>query len=382
MALKIARRGGVDPFIVMEVMRAANERVAAGGDVFHMEVGQPSGGAPQGAIAALKSALDSGPLGYTEAMGTPALRRRIARHYADVYGVSVPWERIAATTGSSAAFLLSFLAAFDPGDRVVLTDPSYPCYRNILGALGIEVVHVPVGPGTRFQPTPAVLDSIGGEIAGLVVASPSNPTGSMIRPAELADLTRYCDGRGIRLISDEIYHGITYGTEAATALATTGDAIVINSFSKYFSMTGWRIGWMVLPDSMVETVERLSQNLFISPPSLAQVGALAAFECSAELDANVARYARNRDILLEALPKAGIGSFAPPDGAFYLYADIGHLTNDSRAFCARMLAETGVAATPGIDFDGGRGARFMRFSFAGATEDMAEAARRIGDWLR
>jgi len=382
MALKIARRGGVDPFIVMEVMRAANERVAAGGDVFHMEVGQPSSGAPQGAIAALKSALDSGPLGYTEAMGTPALRRRIARHYADVYGVSVPWERIAATTGSSAAFLLSFLAAFDPGDRVVLTDPSYPCYRNILGALGIEVVHVPVGPGTRFQPTPAVLDSIGGEIAGLVVASPSNPTGSMIRPAELADLTRYCDGRGIRLISDEIYHGITYGTEAATALATTGDAIVINSFSKYFSMTGWRIGWMVLPDSMVETVERLSQNLFISPPSLAQVGALAAFECSAELDANVARYARNRDILLEALPKAGIGSFAPPDGAFYLYADIGHLTNDSRAFCARMLAETGVAATPGIDFDGGRGARFMRFSFAGATEDMAEAARRIGDWLR
>ena len=382
MALKIARRGGVDPFIVMEVMRAANERVAAGGGVLHMEVGQPSSGAPQGAIAALKSALDSGPLGYTEAMGTPALRRRIARHYADVYGVSVPWERVAATTGSSAAFLLSFLAAFDPGDRVVLTDPSYPCYRNILGALGIEVVHVPVGPDTRFQPTPAVLDGVGGEIAGLVVASPSNPTGSMIRPAELAELTRYCDGRGIRLISDEIYHGITYGTEAATALATTGDAIVINSFSKYFSMTGWRIGWMVLPDSMVEAVERLSQNLFISPPSLAQVGALAAFDCSAELDANVARYARNRDILLEALPKAGIGSFAPPDGAFYLYADIGHLTNDSRAFCARMLAETGVAATPGIDFDGGRGARFMRFSFAGATEDMAEAARRIGDWLR
>ena len=382
MALKIARRGGVDPFIVMEVMRAANERVAAGGDVLHMEVGQPSSGAPQGAIAALKTALDSGPLGYTEAMGMPALRRRIARHYADMYGVSVPWERIAATTGSSAAFLLSFLAAFDPGDRVLLTDPSYPCYRNILVALGIEVVHVPVGPDTRFQPTPAVLDGVAGDIVGLVVASPSNPTGSMIRPAELADLARYCDGRGIRLISDEIYHGITYGTEAATALATTGDAIVINSFSKYFSMTGWRIGWMVLPDAMVEAVERLSQNLFISPPSLAQVGALAAFDCSAELDANVARYARNRDILLEALPKAGIGSFAPPDGAFYLYADIGHLTNDSRAFCARMLTETGVAATPGIDFDGDRGARFMRFSFAGATEDMAEAARRIGDWLR
>jgi len=382
MALKIARRGGVDPFIVMEVMRAANERVAAGGDVLHMEVGQPSSGAPKGAIEALKTALDSGPLGYTEAMGMPALRRRIARHYADMYGVSVPWERIAATTGSSAAFLLSFLAAFDPGDRVVLTDPSYPCYRNILGALGVEVVHVPVGPETRFQPTPAVLDGVEGDVAGLVVASPSNPTGSMIRPAELAALTRYCQGRGIRLISDEIYHGITYGTEAATALATTGEAIVINSFSKYFSMTGWRIGWMVLPDSMVEAVERLSQNLFISPPSLAQVGALAAFDCGPELDANVARYARNRDVLLEALPKAGISAFAPPDGAFYLYADVGHLTNDSRAFCARLLAETGVAATPGIDFDGGRGARFMRFSFAGATEEMAEAARRIGDWLR
>ncbi|MFN4088621.1 MAG: pyridoxal phosphate-dependent aminotransferase [Alphaproteobacteria bacterium] len=381
MAAKLSRRSGVDPFIVMEVMRAANARVAQGGDVLHMEVGQPSSGAPRGAVDALKHALDQGPLGYTEAMGDLALRRRIARHYADTYGVAVPWERVAVTTGSSAAFLLSFLAAFDPGDRVVLTDPSYPCYRNILGALGVEIVNVPVGADTRFQATPAVLDRVQGDIAGLVVASPSNPTGSMLGAAELAALAGYCDERGIRLVSDEIYHGIVYGEPAATALASTDQAIVINSFSKYFSMTGWRVGWMVLPEAMVGPVERLAQNLFIAPPSLSQVGALAAFDCTAELDANVARYARNRALLLEALPRAGIETFAPPDGAFYLYADIGSLTDDSRAFCARLLAETGVAATPGIDFDAGRGNRFMRFSFAGATEDMAEAARRIARWL-
>ena len=379
---KTARRGNVAPFIVMEILRAANERAAAGASVCHLEVGQPGTGAPHGVVEAVRDALGRSPLGYTEAFGIPALRQRIAQHYTDSYGISVPAERVAVTTGSSAGFLLAFLASFDPGDRVVLTDPSYPCYRNILAALGLDPVHIPVGAETDYQPSPEMLDGVAGPIAGLVVASPSNPTGSMLGPGALQALAGYCADRGIRLVSDEIYHGITYGEPGATALAYSDEAIVINSFSKYFSMTGWRIGWMVLPEDLVPIVERLQQNLFISPPTVSQVGALAAFECREELAENVARYARNRALLLAELPGAGIDRFAPADGAFYLYADIGHLTNDSEAFCRRMLAEADVAATPGIDCDTGRGARFIRFSYAGSTEEVAEAAQRMRRWLR
>jgi len=385
MALKTARRAGIAPFIVMDVMRAANARdlaaTDAAGRAIHLEVGQPGTPAPSTVRAAAKAALDSDKLGYTDAMGVPQLRARIARHYAETHSIELDPARVCVTTGSSGGFLLAFLSAFDAGDRVALADPGYPAYRNILKAIDCLPVGLPATAASRYQPTPELLDAAGGELAGLIVASPANPTGSMLSAAELAALVDWCRKRGVRFVSDEIYHGIVYDGHATTALAAGDDVFVVNSFSKYFSMTGWRIGWMVLPEAMVEPVERLAQNLFISPPSLAQVGALAAFECGAELDGNVARYARNREVLLEALPKAGIDRFAPPDGAFYLYADIGHLTNDSRAFCARMLAETGVAATPGIDFDAGRGARFMRFSFAGATGDMAEAARRIARWL-
>lgn len=381
MTLKVAGRGHVSPFIVMDVMRAANERAAAGGDVLHLEVGQPSTGAPTGVVEAVRAVVGDQALGYTEALGLPELRRRIARHYADWYGTTVDPARIAVTTGSSGAFLLAFLACFEPGDRVVLTDPSYPCYRNILQTLGVETVHIPVGPGTRFQPSPALLDGVAGPIDGLIVASPSNPTGSMILPDELRDLVDYCRDRGIRLISDEIYHGITYDQPATTALSLGDDAVIVNSFSKYFSMTGWRLGWMVLPEALVTPVERLAQNLFISPPTLSQHGGVAAFDCHDELRANVARYAENRTLLLRELPKAGLDRLAPSDGAFYVYADVSHLTNDSGDLCRRMLAEIGVAATPGVDFDTGRGHGTLRFSFAGATDEVAEAARRLGGWL-
>ena len=380
--MKVARRGAIPPFFVMEVMKAANEREAAGGDVLHLEVGQPSTPAPGKVLAAAKRALTEDRLGYTEALGVPALRERIARHYRDYYGVDVAAERIVVTTGSSGGFLLSFLAAFDTGDRVAIGEPYYPGYRNILTALGVEPVTVTTGAATRFQPTPDLLRQRGGKLDGLLVASPANPTGTMIDRAAMAALVDYCAGHAIRLIVDEIYHGITYGGRAETVLALTDQAIVINSFSKYFSMTGWRLGWMVVPSDLSRAIECLAQNLFIAPPSLSQLAGIAAFDCGAELDANVARYRANRDLLLEELPAAGLDRLAPADGAFYIYADVGRLTNDSPAFCQRMLHETGVAATPGIDFDGELGRRFVRFSFAGSTEDIAEAARRLKTWLK
>ena len=386
MSLKVARRGGISPFIVMDVMRAANARDLAAKTAaercVHLEVGQPGTPAPRAVREAAAAALDSERLGYTLALGIEPLRERIARHYRDMYGVAVPPERIVVTTGSSGAFLLGFLAAFDHGDRVALADPGYPAYRNILMALGIEPVGVVADQDTRFQPTPALLDRIAGPIHGLIVASPANPTGSMMAPEDLAAVAGWCRERGVRLISDEIYHGITYGTRAATALAFSDEAIVINSFSKYFSMTGWRLGWMIVPPDLLRAVEVLAQNLYISPPTLPQLAAVAAFDAVEELDGNVARYRANRDLLLKALPEAGFTRFAPADGAFYLYADVAHMTNDSEAFCKRMLAETGVAATPGTDFDPGRGRHFVRFSYAGTTEDMLEAARRLKAWRR
>ncbi len=380
MALKVSSRGNVPPFIVMDVLAAANERAAQGHPVFHLEVGQPSTPAPQRVIEAARIALGSDKLGYTEALGIPALRRRIARHYLDWYGVDIDPARVVITTGSSGGFLLAFLAAFDAGDRVALAAPGYPAYRNILVALGIEAVSIPVGANTRFQPTAELVASLPKAVDGLIVASPSNPTGTMLDRAALKALADECAARGIRLVSDEIYHGIVYGEKAHSALEFTDQAIVVNSFSKYFSMTGWRLGWMVLPADLVRPAECLAQNLYISPPSLSQHAAIAAFDCHDELGANVRRYGENRALLLDMLPKAGFERIAPSDGAFYLYAEIDHMTLDSHEFCRRMLMETGVAATPGTDFDPERGHRYVRFSFAGSTQDMRAAAERLIAW--
>ena len=379
MALKIARRARVSPFIVMDILRAANERAAAGEDVLHLEVGQPGTGAPAAVIAAAKAALDGDRLGYTEAFGIPRLRGRIVRHYRDFYDLDVPEERIVVTTGSSGAFLLTFLSAFDAGDRVALAAPGYPAYRNILAALGLEVVELPAGPETGFQPSPELL-AAAGRIDGLILASPSNPAGTMVPAHELRRLVDYCAATGIRLISDEIYHGITFGEAATSALAFTHDAFVVNSFSKYFCMTGWRLGWMVVPADMLRAIECLTQNFYISPPTLSQHAAVAAFDCKEELDGHVARYARSRNVLLEALPEAGFENLAPVDGAFYIYADVTRISNDSEALCRRLLAETGVAMTPGTDFDTVRGNAFVRISFAGTTEDMQAAAERLVAW--
>ncbi len=385
MSLKVSGRAlEIPPFFVMEVMRAADAREVSGHAVYHMEVGQPGTGAPQGALQAAEEALRAQRLGYTDAQGVPEIRTAIAKRYRDYYGIGVAPERIVTTTGSSAAFVLAFLAAFDVGDRVALAAPGYPCYSNILSALGIEPVMLMATAEDRFQPNPALLDQAltEGPIDGLIVASPSNPTGTMLGRDAFRDLAAYCQKEGIRLISDEIYHGITYDRKADCALEFTPDAIVINSFSKYFSMTGWRLGWMVVPEELSRAIECLAQNLYISPPTLSQMAGLAALECGAELDRNVAVYARNRALLLEALPRAGVDRLAPADGAFYLYADISRLTNDSDAFCRAMLAETGVAATPGIDFDRARGNHFMRFSFAGPTAEIESAAQALLDWRR
>lgn len=378
--MKGSRRSAIAPFYAMDVLRKANARSEAGFDVLHLEIGEPSRRPPARVIEAAKAALDGRSLGYTEALGLPELRARIARHYRSDYGLDLPAERIVITTGSSGAFLLAFLSAFDAGDRIGLATPGYPAYRNTARALDLRPVNLAVEPETGFQPSPALIESCGSKLDGLIVASPSNPTGSMLATAAFDELACYCSDHGIRLISDEVYHGITYGRRADCALAFTEESVVINSFSKYFAMTGWRIGWMVVPEELMDRVERLAQNLFISPPTLPQYAAMTAFECRDELDSEVSRYAHNRAILLEELPEAAIDRFAPADGAFYLYADVSNLASDSMSFCERMLAETGVATTPGVDFDPERGRFFVRFSFAGATGDIEEAARRLRQW--
>ena len=380
MSLKISKRSDVAPFIVMDVMRDANARERAGESVIHLEVGQPSTAAPRAVLKAAHAALDSNKLGYSDSLGVHELRMRIARHYGDTSSVDLDPNRIIVTSGSSGAFVLSFLAAFDPGDRVALASPGYPAYRNILDTMGIFVVDLATGPESNYQPTPEALSRIDGPLHGLIVASPSNPTGTMVAPEPFKKLSRYCRDRGVRLISDEIYHGITFGTVATTAAAVNPDAVVINSFSKYFCMTGWRLGWMVAPEGLLRPMERLTQNLYIAPSTLAQLAAVAALDCREELDGHVARYDRNRRTLAQGLPEAGFGRLTEVQGAFYMYADVTDLTNDSPDFCRRMLAEAGVAATPGVDFDPARGTRYVRFSFAGSEADMTEAVRRLKNW--
>ncbi len=381
MSLKTATRGNIPSFIVMDVLRDANERQAGGGAVFHLEVGQPGTGAPAPVVEAVRGAVGRGRLGYTDALGIPTLRRRISRHYGEAYGVEVDPGRIAVTTGSSGAFLLAFLSAFDAGDRVGVATPGYPAYRNILRALGVEAVQVRTPLEGGFRMTPELLRSVDGPLAGLVLASPANPTGTVLTRQELADLVEACAERGIRLVSDEIYHGITYEEGAASALELTDEAIVINSFSKFYSMTGWRLGWMVLPEELVRPVECIAQNLFISPPTLSQVAAVHAFEATEELEGHVARYRRNRDRILRALPGMGIRRWGPAEGAFYVYADLTDFTDDSETFCRRMLRESGVATTPGTDFDPEEGRGFLRISFAGGEEDVGKALEAMGAWL-
>ncbi|MDI6910497.1 pyridoxal phosphate-dependent aminotransferase [Nocardioides sp.] len=386
---QVASRANVPPFHVMDLLAASAERQRTHGDVLNLLAGQPMTGAPAPVREEAKRLLDSGdPLGYTPAAGIRELREAIAGHHRRMHGIDVDPDQVVVTTGSSGGFLLAFLAAFEVGDRVAMARPGYPCYRNVLTALGCEVVEIPTGPETRFQPTVDQLDALT-DIRGLVVASPANPTGTMLLPSELAALAAYCEERGIQLISDEIYHGIEYaplaGAEplARSAWETSREAVVFSSFSKYFSMTGWRIGWMLAPDRLRRAVDVLTGNFTICPPVIAQRACLAAFDEAsyAELDGHVARYAENRRVLLDGLPRLGITELAPADGAFYVYADVGHLTDDTMRFARELLARTGVALAPGIDFDTVDGPRFVRLSFAGPGADIELALERLSTVL-
>ncbi|HVH24887.1 MAG TPA: pyridoxal phosphate-dependent aminotransferase, partial [Pseudonocardia sp.] len=355
----------------MDVWAAAGERQRTHGDLVNLSAGQPSTPAPVAVRDAATAALAGEVLGYTVALGIPELRAAVAAHYERTYGLEVAAEQVVVTTGSSGGFLLAFLAAFDAGDRVAMARPGYPCYRNILSALGCEVVELPCGPQTRYQPTVAMLEALDEPVRGLVLASPANPTGTVIDAGELAAIARYCERTGIQLVSDEIYHGISFPGAPATscAWASSREAIVVNSFSKYFSMTGWRLGWLLVPPRLLRAVDCLAGNFTVCPPALPQLAALGAFtpESYAEADSHVVRYRVNRDLLLAGLTRLGIARLAPADGAFYVYADVGHLTDDTMTWCHRLLAETGIATAPGIDFDTAVGNRFVRLSFAGAT---------------
>jgi aspartate/methionine/tyrosine aminotransferase len=368
----------VDPFIVMDVMEAARAAEADGRHVIHMEVGQPSTPAPAGARAALATAMEKDALGYTVALGLPELRRGIAGLYKRWYDIDLDPGRIVVTAGSSAAFLLSFTALFDAGDRVALGEPGYPSYRQILKALSLTPVGIPTRAEDRYQPRAADMPA---DVQGLIVASPANPSGTMLDHDTLAALIRAAEAQGVSFISDEIYHGLHYEGRAVSALEVSDEVYVINSFSKYFSMTGWRIGWMVVPEDHIRMVERLAQNMFICPPHASQVAALAALDCIDELEANRAVYAENRRLMLEGLPKAGFTKIAPPDGAFYIYADVSDLTDDSRAFAAEILDRAGVAVTPGLDFDPARGGQTLRFSYARSTADIREGLARLAAFM-
>ncbi len=379
-----SKRSNVPPFIVMDVMAAAAAIEASGRRVVHLEVGQPAAPAPATALKAAQAALTHGRIGYTETLGIASLRARIARHYRDIYNLALDPARVAVTTGSSGGFILAFLALFEAGDRVALANPGYPPYRHILAALGCEPVLIETSAATRWALSPKALIAAhrASPLKGVVIASPANPTGTMMDADALARLIAVAEAEGIRVVSDEIYHGLDYAFAAETAVKLSERAVVINSFSKYFCMTGWRVGWMVVPESLTRTIDRLQGNLAISVPTLSQIAGEAAFDGRAEMEAVKHGYEENRRILTEGLPKAGLDKFLPVDGAFYLYADIRRFSDDSLDFAKRMLNEAGVAATPGIDFDPIDGRHFLRFCYAGSAAEMHEAVERIGNWLK
>ncbi len=377
--MKSSRRGQVDPFIVMDMVEAARKIEAEGRRVIHMEVGQPGTPAPARALAETARAMAAGSLGYTVSLGLPELRRAIADLYRRWYGIDLDPGRVVVTSGSSGAFVLAFAALFDAGERVGLAEPGYPSYRAILQAMSLVPVGIQTRAENRFQPVTSDLARL--DLQGLIVASPGNPAGTMLGRAELKALMDHAQERGISFISDEIYHGLHYGARAVSALEISDQAYVINSFSKYFSMTGWRVGWMVVPQDHVRTIERLAQNLFICAPHVAQVAALAALEAEEEMEANRAVYAANRELMLQGLPKAGFTRIAPPDGAFYIYADVSDLTQDSRGFAQEVLRGAGVALAPGMDFDPIRGARSLRFSYARGTADIEEGLARLHEFM-
>ncbi|MCV7427053.1 pyridoxal phosphate-dependent aminotransferase [Mycobacterium montefiorense] len=381
----VALRAGIPPFHVMDVWLAAAERQRSHGDLVNLSAGQPSVGAPGPVRAAAAAALHGNQLGYTVTLGIPELRAAIAADYQRLHGISVESDAVVITTGSSGGFLLAFLACFDVGDRVALASPGYPCYRNILSALGCEVVEIPCDAATRFQPTARMLAELDPPVRGVIIASPANPTGTVIPPEELAAIASWCDAAGVRLISDEVYHGLVYEGAPQTSCAwrTSRNPVVVNSFSKYYAMTGWRLGWLLVPAELRRAVDRLTGNFTICPPALSQIAAVAAFtpESTAEAEGNLNHYTLNRSLLLDGLREIGIDRLAPTDGAFYVYADVSEHTDDSLFFCSKLLANTGVAIAPGIDFDIGQGNRFVRLSFAGPTSDIEEAIRRIGPFL-
>jgi len=381
----VALRAGIPPFYVMDVWLAAAERQRSHGDLVNLSAGQPAAPAPAPVRAAAAKALAEDTLGYTVALGIPELREAIAASYSDRYGIDVEPDAVVVTTGSTGGFLLAFLSCFDVGDRVAVASPGYPCYRNILSALGCEVVEVTCGPETRFQPTVSMLEKIDPPVKGLVIASPANPTGTVLPAEDLAAVATWCDGNGVQLISDELYHGLIYAgaPETSCAWETSRNAIVVNSFSKYFAMTGWRLGWLLVPEPLRRAVDRLTGNFSICPPTLPQYAAVAAFtdESVAEADALVEHYAQNRALLLDGLRAVGLDQLAPADGAFYVYADISKYSTDSLGFCEKLLADTGVAIAPGVDFDTRHGGSFVRLSFAGPRSDIEEALRRLGPWL-
>ena len=383
--MTVARRAGIPPFYVMDVWRAAAERQRTHGDLVNLSAGQPSAGAPAPVLAAAEKALRSGPLGYTVALGIPELRQAIADSYTAKFGLDLAVDDVVLTTGSSGGFLLAFLACFDAGDRVAIASPGYPCYRNILSALGCEVVEIECGPETRFQPTVGMLEGLDPPVQGVIVASPANPTGTVIPPEELAAIAGWCDANEVRLISDEVYHGLVYPGAPPTSCAweTSRNAVVVNSFSKYYAMTGWRLGWLLVPEELRRPVDRLTGNFTICPPVLPQHAAVAAFtpEAVAEADGHLHHYAANRDTLIAGLRQLGLTRLAPADGAFYAYADVSDFTSNSLRFCETLLDDTGLAIAPGVDFDTVRGSSFVRLSFAGPAHDIDEALRRLGPWL-
>tara|TARA_B100002019_G_scaffold130353_1_gene112056 strand:- start:348 stop:1529 length:1182 start_codon:yes stop_codon:yes gene_type:complete len=380
--LKVSNRSKMPPFMAMDVMRLAAELEADGSDIVHLEVGQPCSPAPQKVIDALAASMGQVKThGYSVALGIPELRLRIADHYEQWYGEKIGPERVAVTVGSSMAFAISFLASFDIGDKIAIPNPGYPAYRNLMLGMGLEPVTLNAGPLEGWMPRLKDMEKWDNLPDGLMIASPHNPTGVIIPDNELKDICEWCDENGVRLISDEIYHGLSYKSRCETALKYTDNVIVINSLSKYFSMTGWRIGWMILPEQLLNTAEKLAQNLYISAPTPNQIAAIAAFDCSEELDQNIRRYEENRNILLSGLPAEFLGNAAPCDGAFYIYADISALSVDSVNFAKKLLDETGVATTPGVDFDPINGHRYLRLSFAGATQTMNEAVKRINEFV-